>query len=151
MHCGFSCKASQGCLGGNQKKDVLNTILAREGPPAEGEPRRKAIRIDESATFVCSRCNNDPRCFVCVAGKVESKGKKTSVEGAKAGSGDGGTMVGDDEPLEVSGRDEQGEETDDATLLFRCWRCKQAAHYPCRECGHSREKAEKLDVLITAQ
>lgn len=94
--------------------------------------------MDEGATFTCSRCEAFPVCFVCEQthvkvsrpntpaaaddGEAREKAKKNSQPGAE------------DEPITIDDDEEGGLiKSAPAPLLFRCDRCKQAAHYEHRE------------------
>ena len=120
---------AQDCLGPNQKKEVLFAILDKEGPPPAGQPKRRTIAIDESTTFVCARCSSHLNCFICHKEDIRSH---ESMPGPKVPQGD---RLGDEnkpDHMNVDEERERGTLQSPTHLLFRCWRCKQAAHYEHR-------------------
>ncbi len=106
---------------------MLSTILEKEGPPPEGQRKRKSIGIDESTNFVCARCSSNPKCLVCLEEKVHEARKANGNTGERSEVGEG-----DMKPMEVNERKSEDQTDIAAPLLFRCWRCKQAAHYEHR-------------------
>ena len=108
---------------------MLSDLLAVEGPPREGHRPRRAVAIDESTSFVCTRCSSDPTCFVCHKEKVKTKVQTQVPNGVEDGKADEGAV--EDRPDEDVAMDEKkdDEDVDEAPLLFRCLRCHQACHY----------------------
>ena len=114
-----------------QQRNVL-LALAAQNP---GKERPTSLEIDQAAIFVCARCTAGagPTCMVCREGKLpEAKERSPS----KASS---------DEGIDMTEERERGPTPPDphrpaglvksrpSRLLFRCTRCKQAAHYEHRE------------------
>jgi hypothetical protein len=105
------------------------------------------VGIDEEASFMCAKCKFDPKCLVChkdklVSGDVEAHdhvmGDDTSVDvsGDKTKgdtAGPGSPNEEDDEAEEEGMVKEEKEEDEDIYLRFRCFRCKQEAHYAHRK------------------
>lgn len=126
----------QGCLGANQKQEVLLAILDTEGPPREGQPRRRSVGIGETATFTCSRCSKHPECFVCHKGKIAVGEVDQLTTGGAKGSSEMASM-------DIKGMDRANGSEPSAALLFRCLRCKQAVHYEhCKQGGRFRFRAD---------
>ncbi|ORX37279.1 SNF2 family N-terminal domain-domain-containing protein [Kockovaella imperatae] len=146
------------CLASTQQKDVLLTLAEKEGPPKPGERRRKSVKIDERAGFVCARCTAVAKCFVChkerlptdqdrevIKKQDEPEAMEPVAEGAASTSMLNGntTMevdVDDDTTAVRNLRDERPTANGDAdeaenspeaeaALMFRCVRCKLACHY----------------------
>ncbi len=103
-------------MSAQQQKEVLNELLLDEGPPREGERKRKYIDIDENYHFTCSRCSVSPTCLVCHSEKLKEPSDDNEAENGDA-----------------KAEDKKPEETEEQHLLFRCLRCKQACHYEHRK------------------
>ncbi|EIW67468.1 hypothetical protein TREMEDRAFT_40234, partial [Tremella mesenterica DSM 1558] len=150
-----------GCLGPNQKKEVLDDLRGEEGP----ESKRRTVAIDESASFTCARCKITQECFVCHkvedepvlsgSAKSVSEGDKASSENVKSPTEThkspttpkpdqvNGEMEVDNEtgdvtnevkvkspqPMEIDIPDKEKDKETLSSILFRCLRCKQTAHY----------------------
>ena len=114
---------------------MVHAIIDKEGPPREGQTKRLSIGIDESTSFVCSRCSSHPKCSFCHQEKLHidhtDNGRiykgKNPVELPRE------EEKGEVEPMEVDGKGGKGIVEHPALLLFRCLRCKQAWHYEHRE------------------
>jgi hypothetical protein len=114
----------QGCLLGNEKKQTLEDLQAQEGPVEHGCRKIRGVGIDEEASFLCSRCRDDPRCLVCHNDKLP-KETQDKIEAA-----------GEDHDMDAD--DRRGH------LRFRCFRCKQEAHYEhCKLAFLDSLKADK--------
>jgi hypothetical protein len=113
-------------------------LQALEGPVEHGRRKIREVEIDEEASFVCSKCSANPNCMVCHQNKlpgdikreVKTDGDTLSVVDPKKDTngeekaGPDGSQKAKDEMEE-----EEIEEEDDGPLRFRCFRCKQEAHY----------------------
>jgi hypothetical protein len=114
-------------------------LQAQEGPVEHGRRKIREVEIDEEASFLCSKCSANPKCMVChqnklleeVKEELKAKGDKSSVTDPKKDTigegeaGPNGSQTAKDETEE----EEKIEERDDGPLRFRCFRCKQEAHY----------------------
>jgi hypothetical protein len=118
----------------------LIDLQAQEGPVEHGRRKIREVEIDEEASFLCSKCSTNPKCMVCHQNKVpgDPKEKKVKTNGdisstvnpKKDVNGEGET--GPSGPQTVKDdieEEEKLEEEDDGPLRFRCFRCKQEAHY----------------------
>ena len=140
----------QGCLLGNEKKQTLEDLQEQEGPVEHGCRKIRGVGIDEEASFLCSRCRDDPRCLVCHEDKLPNdipddrpvtKGKTNEaadqgmlvVEIANPDGQNASLPVSKEKP-EAEGEDIDMEEDErDGYLRFRCFRCKQEARYEHRK------------------
>lgn len=131
---------------GNEKKQTLEDLQEQEGPVEHGCRKIRGVGIDEEASFLCSRCRDHPRCLVCHEDKLPkdiphsqpvTNGKThdaadqalSIVEVVNADGQDASQPVSK-EKTEAEGEDIDMEEDErDGYLRFRCFRCKQEAHY----------------------
>jgi len=113
-------------------------LQALEGPVEHGRRKIREVEIDDEASFLCSRCSSNPKCMVCHQDKLLAEPKedvksngvllsitdlKTDTNGeAEAGPSGSQTVIDESEEEEV-------QQEDDGPLRFRCFRCKQEAHY----------------------
>lgn len=143
----------QGCLLGNEKKQTLEDLQEQEGPVEHGCRKIRGVGIDEEASFLCSRCRDDPKCLVCHEDKLPkdipdnrlvTEGKTNEaadqdmsvVEVVNADGQNASQPVSKEkkEKTEAEGGDVDMEEDErDGYLRFRCFRCKQEAHYEHRQ------------------
>ncbi len=121
----------QACLGGVQRKDLLDKLAMQEGPPPKGQRKRHSVRIDEGFQIQCRRCTEQPDCFVC------EKPDLPPVETKERAGGKGDIAKGEDVDMEANEAANEAEDELRSTLRFRCLRCKQGAHYEHRELAHS--------------
>jgi hypothetical protein len=132
----------QGCLLGNEKKQSLEDLQAQEGPVEHGCRKIRSVGIDEEASFLCSKCRDDPRCLVCHKDKLpkDTQGDKTDVNDktkppapeVQLANGDGlkHSQPTSKDKNETEEEDHDMDEDDShGHLRFRCFRCKQEAHY----------------------
>lgn len=120
--CKSCCISSHwGCLGPDQCREVLWDIADVEGPPREGEKKRRSVKIDETFEFMCARCTSGAGCMVCHKGPKPSShwedAKQSYVEPETKAEGE---------------EKEQRDKTPKA-IMFRCFRCKQSCHYDHRK------------------
>ena len=106
-----------------------------------GRRKIREVEIDEEASFLCSRCSSNPKCMVCHQDKLSADPKEdVKTNGIMPSIMDPKTVTnGDAEarpsgPQTAKGEEEEEEqveeeEADDGPLRFRCFRCKQEAHY----------------------
>jgi hypothetical protein len=135
----------------------LIDLQALEGPVEHGRRKIREVGIDEEASFLCSKCSANPKCMVChqdklpedLKEKVKTNGDISSTADLKEGiNGDGeaGPSASQAAKMDIDGeasarpsgsqevKDETEEEAktedeDHGPLRFRCFRCKQEAHY----------------------
>jgi hypothetical protein len=115
-------------------------LQALEGPVEHGRRKIGEVEIDEEASFICSKCSTNPKCMVCHQNKlpedpkeeeVKTNGDISSVADPKKNingegeAGPNGSQTAKDDMEE----EEKIEEEDGGPLRFRCFRCKQEAHY----------------------
>jgi hypothetical protein len=115
-------------------------LQALEGPVEHGRRKIREVEIDEEASFLCSKCSANPQCMVCHQNKLpgDPKGKEIKTNGdissitdptkdinAEGEAGLNGSQTAKEDMEE----EEKLEEEDDGPLRFRCFRCKQEAHY----------------------
>jgi hypothetical protein len=144
-------------LASNQKKDVLADLQAAEGPVEHGCRKIRGVGINEEASFTCSKCSTSLGCLVCHRDKIVDPpqaeavpdgstkengegGRTVSRESAsKAGIPDGAIDLTTDDEKEADKVVDEGMDSDapiadeDDHLRFRCYRCKQEAHYEHRK------------------
>jgi len=114
-------------------------LQALEGPVEHGRRKIREVEIDEEASFLCSRCSSNPKCMVCHQDKLSADPKegvktneiRSSITDPKIDT-NGETEAGPSGSQTVineSDEEEEVEDIDDGPLRFRCFRCKQEAHY----------------------
>ncbi|KAE8538898.1 hypothetical protein D1P53_005266 [Cryptococcus gattii VGV] len=148
-----------GCLSSSQKKTVLESLRAQDlaargnaDPTIEVSdiPLRKTLAIGQETDFLCAKCTEGAPCFVCckdelqmnTAGEFQVNTDSVRIDQSKDEStrvvdvGQDGTMDVDSlnaqvVPLTaaVSEKEAAQPQLKNTPLLFRCLRCKQAAHY----------------------
>ncbi|CAK9780669.1 hypothetical protein CC85DRAFT_293493 [Cutaneotrichosporon oleaginosum] len=125
------------CIPQGQRKKVMLALNS-----ASGGSRIHTLPVDDVASFLCSRCEAFPVCFVCKERKVHGSLENTH------GAADDPIDVDEDgdsqarsssrfprKPRHTSASQTEAEsasnliKSDPAPLLFRCKRCKQACHY----------------------
>lgn len=151
-------------------------MQAREGPVEHGRKKIRNVGIDEEASFLCSRCSADPKCFVCHSGKLvkgeaEAHGhlngdrseagsaeKKVTTNGDAGpnATGNQADRVGlEEQAEEITGEQDEkdDEEVDEekGPLRFRCFRCKQEAHYEHCKLPDSfwKDRADNQYVILS--
>jgi hypothetical protein len=117
-------------------------LQALEGPVEHGRRKIREVEIDEEASFLCSKCSTNPKCMVCHQNKLpgDPKGEEVKTNGdissttdpkkdinGEGEAGPSGSQTAKDR--DETEEEEKGEEEDDGPLRFRCFRCKQEAHY----------------------
>ena len=115
-------------------------MQALEGPVEHGRRKIREVEIDEEASFICSKCSSNPKCMICHQNKLPGDFKKEEVKtngdiasitdpkkdiNGEGEAGPNGSQTAKDDMEE----EEEVEEEDDGPLRFRCFRCKQEAHY----------------------
>ncbi|OWZ62862.1 hypothetical protein AYX15_05060 [Cryptococcus neoformans] len=143
-----------GCLSPRQKKAVLESLRAQDlaalgnidstTQPSD-VPLRKTVAIQQEADFLCAKCSEGVPCFVCCKDELQVNMDPVRVDQRKdeetrivdVGQEDGTTDMDSSKshqlaPLPASQTPEK--EIDSPQLeksrpLFRCLRCRQAAHY----------------------
>ncbi|GMK53689.1 hypothetical protein CspeluHIS016_0102750 [Cutaneotrichosporon spelunceum] len=122
------------CIPQRQRNKVLNAYnWSNKGPAIRSLP------ADEVGTFLCSRCEAFPVCFVCkeqnIGGAIENNNHSED-DLIDVDNGDGEAQ----QPSSPQTKDGTSDSTkpelapnlilsEPAPLLFRCKRCKQACHY----------------------
>jgi hypothetical protein len=113
-------------------------LQALEGPVEHGRRKIREVEIDEEASFLCSKCSTNPKCMVCHQDKlvedtneeVKTNGDiSTVVDPKKDTNGEGKAGPGGSQTAEDDMEEEEKIEDEDGPLRFRCFRCKQEAHY----------------------
>lgn len=112
-----------------------------------GRKKIRGVGIEEEASFFCSRCSADPKCLVCHKDKLETAeppvapSRNDAVLYSDGGSKDdmqvddgAGPSTSEKLDIRVEGAEAPEEadvemEEDEGYLRFRCFRCKQEAHY----------------------
>jgi len=117
-------------------------LQALEGPVEHGRRKIREVEIDEEASFLCSKCSTNPKCMVCHQNKLpENPKEEVKPNGDILSITDPTKHTNDDEArtsVSQTAKDdmeeeEKVEEDDDGPLRFRCFRCKQEAHYEHRK------------------
>jgi hypothetical protein len=139
------------------KKEVLIDLQAQEGPVEHGRRKIREVEIDEEASFLCSKCSTNPNCMVCHENRLPHDPKEeanTNVDvssitdpksdtNGEAEAGPSGSQAakkdiggeasarpsGSQEVKDETEEEEKVEDEDHGPLRFRCFRCKQEAHY----------------------
>ncbi|ODO05160.1 hypothetical protein L198_01848 [Cryptococcus wingfieldii CBS 7118] len=144
------------CLGGAQKKtllqelhtsDVAAAVSLVQDPSQDLEaleamrktaenqvPKRKEVRIDEEVEFICARCNESGRCFVCWETGAEvhtaPEGKIEVDTQCAVGLSEELPKAPEELPNASQATGLGQEKTEQVKrVLFRCRRCKLGAHY----------------------
>ncbi|KAL0255804.1 hypothetical protein I308_100613 [Cryptococcus tetragattii IND107] len=140
-----------GCLSSSQKKTVLESLRAQDlaargkaDPTVEVSdiPLRKTLAIGQETDFVCAKCTEGTLCFVCCKDELQVNTDSARIDQSKGECirvvdvGQGGMMDVDSlnaqvAPLTAAVSDKKTAQPQhkNTPLLFRCLRCKQAAHY----------------------
>jgi hypothetical protein len=131
-------------LSDSQRKKVLVELQLQEGPVEHGCRKIRGVKIDEEASFLCGRCTPGSKCLVCHEDKVSAAHLGTTansdanganghgVKQEKAAEGD----VEMDDGVSTKIDTAVEKQDDEGYLLFRCYRCKQEAHYEHRKLAH---------------
>jgi hypothetical protein len=120
---------------------VLIELQAKEGPVEHGRRKIRGVEIHEEATFTCSKCSVSLGCLVCHKDKPPDEGDGPKDASPTAGGhsitnghdkradvdGDGDMPEANASPYKKENQDEDEEQ--ESYLRFRCFRCKQEAHY----------------------
>lgn len=141
-----------GCLSASQKKAVLESLRSQDlaalgnidpTTQASDVPLRKTVPIQQEADFLCAKCGEGVPCFVCCKDELlnvdpVTVGRRKDDDAGVVDVGKEDSMTDMDSskapqlpPLAeaVSDKEIGSPQPKSTRPLFRCLRCRQAAHY----------------------